>query len=344
MLVSLFKRNGKSLTAERVRSLYREHLGREVETQDVIASHLQRHKTTESLRQAILESPEYRSNDLGRRLWNFLAANLSRSHPQIEVDISATELQTMFDRIARQWQVLGQQDAHWSVVTDEKYRSVAFPSHAEEFYGSGRHTASLIDIFAMRNEVAIDRSHVLELGSGTGRVTLTLATSFEKVTAVDISAAHLDLCRQTLAGDGKTNVGFRHLSAPVDAAALPPCSFFLSTLVLQHNPPPLANYLLDLSLATVAPGGAALFQVPTHFPGYQFRTADYLASPPAPGFEMHCLPMHRVFRLLHKHGFTPLEVIMDTWTGLPGSHTFFAVKSPATAPTAKSTSELTAAN
>jgi SAM-dependent methyltransferase len=326
MLVSLFKRNGQSLTAETVRSLYREHLGREVETQDVIASHLQRHKTTESLRQAILESPEYRSNDLGRRLWNFLGTNLHRSAPPIEVDITPADLQAMFDRIAGQWKALGEQDAHWSVVTDERYRSLAFASNAGEFYDSGRHTASLIDAFCQRNRAAIDRTHILELGCGTGRMTTALAARFEKVTAIDISSAHLDLCRQAVTGDGKTNVDFVHLESPADAAALPPCSFFLSTIVLQHNPPPLAHYLLDQGLASVSAGGAALFQVPTHFPDYQFRTAEYLASPQSPGFEMHCLPMDRIFRLLHNHGFIPLEVIMDTWTGLPGSHTFFAIK------------------
>ncbi len=324
--MSLFKRNSQSLTAEGVRSLYREHLGREVETQDVIASHLQRHKTSKSLRQAILESPEYRSNDLGRRLWNFLGTNLHRSAPPIEVDITPADLQAMFDRIAGQWKELGEQDAHWSVVTDERYRSLTFPSHAEEFYGSGRHSTSLIDAFARRNRAAIDHAHLLELGCGTGRMTTALAASFEKVTAIDISSAHLDLCRQAVAGDGKANVDFVHLKSPADATTLPRCSFFLSTIVLQHNPPPLAHYLLDQSLASVSPGGAALFQVPTHFPDYHFRTADYLASPQAPGFEMHCLPMDRIFRLLHKHGFIPLEVVMDNWTGLPGSHTFFAIK------------------
>jgi SAM-dependent methyltransferase len=324
--MKFFQRSSQALTADGVRSLYREHLGREVENYDVVLNHLQRHKTKESLRQAILKSPEYRSNDLGQRLWNFLATNLHRAAPPIELNATPAELQAMFDRVATQWTALGGQDAHWSVVTDERYRSVAFSSHAEEFYGSGRHTASLIDVFATRNAVAIDRSHVLELGSGTGRVTLALASIFEKVTAVDISAAHLDLGRQSAASEGRTNIDFVHLESLQEATALPSCSFFLSTIVLQHNPPPLAHYLLDRGLGTVSPGGAALFQVPTHFPDYHFRTTDYLASPQAPGFEMHCLPMDRIFRLLHNHGFIPLEVIMDTWTGLPGSHTFFAIK------------------
>jgi SAM-dependent methyltransferase len=330
--MKFFKRNGHSLTADGVRSLYREHLGREVENEDVVANHLRQHKTIDSLRQAVLESPEYRANNLGRRLWSFLASNLHRPTAAIEVDATPAELQAMFDRVATQWATLGEQDAHWSVVTDERYRSLAFPSHAEEFFGSGRHTASLLELFAARNNVAIDGAHVLEFGCGTGRITAALAGSFGKVTAVDISQGHLDFCRESVAGGGQTNVDFVHLKSLDDATTLAPCSVLFSTIVLQHNPPPLAHYLLDQGLSKVAAGGVALFQVPTHFPDYAFCTADYLASPIPPAFEMHCLPMDRIFRLLHKHGFTPLEVIMDTWTGLPGSHTFFAVKSTARSP------------
>jgi len=322
----IFAKQSPPLTADGVRQLYREHLGREVESQEVLLDHLEGHKTSESLLKAILASPEYRANNLGRRLWQFLATNVCRTSPTLEVDAAGPELEAIFARIAKQWSLLGEKDAHWSVLTSDKYRSGSFPDHAEEFYLSGRHTAALADVFAQRNGISIDRSHVLELGCGTGRITAALASTFEKVTAVDISPGHLELCRQAVAREEKSNVEFRQLRSPVDAAALPPCSFFLSTIVLQHNPPPLAHYLLDQALGKVVPGGAALFQIPTHFTAYQFRIADYLASPEPPAFEMHCLPMDRVFRLLHKHGFMPLEVIMDTWTGLPGSHTFFAVR------------------
>lgn len=340
----IFSRNPPALTAADVRDLYREHLGREVESDEVLYDHLKGHKTIDSLRQVILSSTEYRTNSLGREIWNFLGANLCRLAPPVEVDVSAADFQALFERIAGQWSALGETDAHWSVLTNAKYRALAFPTHAEEFYLSGRHTASLIDIFAQRNGVILDRSHVLELGCGTGRITATLVESFEKVTAVDISMGHLELCRRAVAETGRPNADFLHLKSPGDAARFPECSFFFSVIVLQHNPPPLAHFLLDQALAKVSPGGTALFQIPTHFPDYQFSVSEYLQSPMPPAFEMHCLPMDRVFRLLQKHGFAPLEVIMDTWTGLPGSHTFFAIKSPSIAPTATSAYQLTAAN
>ena len=316
----------QKLTPQIVRELYREHLGREVESDAVIESHLKGHKSTDSLRHAILESSEYRSNALGREIWNFLTSNTSRPAPGIDVDVSDEMLKALFARIASQWSSLGETEAHWSVLTNERYRALSFAANAEEFFVSGQHTASLIDIFAERNRTTLDRSHVLELGCGTGRITSALVKSFEKVTAIDVSPGHLELCRQSVAATGRSNADFMQLKSPSEAIDFPACSFFFSVIVLQHNPPPLAHYLLDHALAKVSAGGAALFQIPTHFPNYQFSVSEYLRSPMPPAFEMHCLPMDRVFRLLHKHGFTPLEVIMDTWTGLPGSHTFFAVK------------------
>lgn len=309
-----------------VRSLYRELLGREVESNAVLADHLKGHSTVDSLRESILRSDEYLAKNPRPDLWRFLSTNIVRPAPPIEVDATAEQLDAMFVRIGAQWNALGDKDPHWSVITNDKYRLADFAAHEEEFYRSGSHVASVLRAFATRNGVTIPSQHVLELGCGTGRVTLALAGMFDHVTAVDVSAGHLDLCRAALAKRGLLNVDCVHLADPREVANLPECSCFLSTIVLQHNPPPLIAYLLDWCLAKVQPGGAALFQVPTHTPGYEFKIAKYLASPHPADFEMHCLPMHRVFDLLHRHGFVPQEVIMDSWTGMPGSHTFFAVK------------------
>lgn len=309
-----------------VRSLYRELLGREVESTEVLASHLKGHPTSDSLRESILRSDEYLAKNPRADLWRFLSANIVRPAPTIELDPTAEQFDAMFARIGGQWSSLGKEDPHWSVITNDKYRMPNFAAHEGEFYRSGTHVASVLRTFAARNAVAIPDSHVLELGCGTGRVTAALAEMFDHVTAVDVSAGHLDLCREALSKRGLDNVSLVQLADPRDVANLPDCSCFLSTIVLQHNPPPLISYLLDWCLAKVQPGGAALFQVPTHTPGYEFNITKYLASPQPKDFEMHCLPMHRVFDLLHRHNFAPKEVVMDSWTGMPGSHTFFAVK------------------
>ena len=59
---------------------------------------------------------------------------------------------------------------------------------------------------------------------------------------------------------------------------------------------------------------------------YRFDAKAYLAKAPT-GMEMHNVPMAEVIRLIGKHGGVLHEVLMDYWTGLYGSHTFFGVKS-----------------
>ena len=84
----------------------------------------------------------------------------------------------------------------------------------------------------------------------------------------------------------------------------------------------------------IRPGGGAYFQIPTHTPGYKFQIEEYLNNPlPGDGtddlhnlMEMHALPMHVVFETLDRRGMVPVEVLMDAWTSLLGSHTFFAMK------------------
>jgi hypothetical protein len=160
-------------------------------------------------------------------------------------------------------------------------------------------------------------------------MTHAFAKVFGSVIAVDISPGNMKLCQEKMRQCGKTNVEYILLQSPEETAKLPPCDLFYSTIVLQHNPPPVIYYFLDQILGKIRKSGIAFFQVPTHHPGYSFdmsKLAEYLAAPPSHGMELHCLPMPAVFSLLAKHGLKPVEVLMDGATGMSGSHTFIAVR------------------
>lgn len=66
-------------------------------------------------------------------------------------------------------------------------------------------------------------------------------------------------------------------------------------------------------------------QMTTNTPGYSFKIDDYLKTA-SHGLEMHDLPMHVVFEKLDQYNMVPVEVLIDSWTGVAGSHTFFATK------------------
>ena len=97
-------------------------------------------------------------------------------------------------------------------------------------------------------------------------------------------------------------------------------------IVLQHNPPPVIELTLARLLHCLKPGGVAVFQLPTHIPGYRFVVAEYLQALRAgqhQGMEMHMLPQTRVFEVIDAAGCQPCEVISDEAAGpVYTSHTF----------------------
>jgi SAM-dependent methyltransferase len=308
------------ITAELVRAFYETFLGRAPENDRVVEEKLRTSSIAELLRD-FTWSPEG-ARRFPEQLSRFCLAPVG----PIDVDVAPEALEAMFDRVRRAWTALGETAPFWSVITKDEYRTLQADDPAVmEFMETGRGSAQLIDAFAERAGHTLEPGLCVEFGAGVGRVTRHLAERFERVLAVDVSPGNQRICRQLLEAQGVTNVDFLLLESPADVTALPDHEFFFSLLVFQHNPPPIQKYLLNSVFAKVKSGGALLIQLPTHTPEYSFRANEYLESDEI-GLEMHCLPMAEVFESLRRNGLAPREVMIDGWTGIYGSHTFFAVK------------------
>jgi trans-aconitate methyltransferase len=305
------------------RACYRVLLGREPENEGVIKGK-SAFSSAEALIADFLASDEY-----VRRIPPHFARLYPAEPAEIEVDVGPAEREALFARVRRAWSSLGERDPFWSVLTSEAFRAGAMDAEATaRFYASGQRTAEAIDVIARRCGVAVPRSGVcIEFGCGVGRVTGHLARRFDKVLALDVSPGNLSICRERLSHEAVGNVETRLISSLADLAALPACDMLFSVIVFQHNTPPVQKAMLEALLPKISPGGAFLLQLATDTPGYRFRLDEYLASE-SRGLELHCLPMASAMRIIAESGLVPLEVMMDTWTGLYGSHTFFGVKPP----------------
>jgi len=246
--------------------------------------------------------------------------------PEIDIDANETQMLALFERLASQWNALGEEEPFWSVLTQEKYKAANFDDQKRaEFFATGFKDASLIDLFCRRNKVAIKRGICLELGCGVGRVTQHLATIFDKIIAIDISKGNLAECKKMVETLGLSNVETQRLRSPNDLNDLPQFDFLYSIIVLQHNPPPVQKYVLDILFSKISDGGSFLIQAQTFAPSYTFSVHEYLDGPQGT-MEMHSLPMHEIMKLARKHKLTICEVLPDNCTGQFGSHTFFGVK------------------
>jgi hypothetical protein len=112
-----------------------------------------------------------------------------------------------------------------------------------------------------------------------------------------------------------------------DVGTLPSFDFLFCALVLQHNPPPLAAWILQTLLERLSPGGYLLIQLATYIEGYRFDLEQYL-SESGGGMEGHAVPQGTVFEIFGRAGVAPMEVCEDGFIGLSEyrSNTFFARK------------------
>jgi SAM-dependent methyltransferase len=309
------------LSSDAIRACYRVLLGRESENEAVVQAST-RLPSYEALLAGFIECEEFHQR-FPREGFRSVYLQAPRT---VDVDVAEADLQAMFERIRGEWSKLGEEDPYWSVLTHEAYRGETLaPGEARSFFETGEEVDRIIDAFAARAAVETPRGRCVEFGAGVGRMTGPLAKRFEQVVAVDISPGNLKICEQVMARQGAKNVTPLLLRSPADVRSIPEYDFLFSTIVFQHNPPPVQVFLLDVLLSKLRPGGAFLFQAPTHTPGYAFDAKAYLASAPTV-LEMHDVPMAEIVKLVAKHGAVLHEVLMDHWTGLYGSHTFFGMK------------------
>jgi 2-polyprenyl-3-methyl-5-hydroxy-6-metoxy-1,4-benzoquinol methylase len=303
-----------------VEACYRAILGREPENDAVVQACLEQIERPEELIAGFLSAEEYTS-----RLP--MAAEKSYSYPATRIDVDAPPaiLDRLFERHRLQWRTLGETEPFWSVLTSDEFASANLTDASlDAFYASGQKHADLVELYAKRTRTPAARGTCLDLGCGVGRITKYLAGRFDKVLAVDVSEGNLRECRKMAAHFGIKNVEFVLLQSPAEVADLPRLDFFFSAFVLQHNAPPVQKFMLEKVLSKIRPGGGFYFQTQTYAPGYSFAIDAFLASPPDV-MDMHCLPMHEIFRLVETRGLSMREALMDLCTGRYGSHTFFGV-------------------
>ncbi|MCF8211305.1 MAG: class I SAM-dependent methyltransferase [Rhodoferax sp.] len=305
------------ISQEDVLYAYRLLLGREPENEEVLRQHASQVSSRFELRELFINSVEFRA-----KIESLIAPRQPRvpvGGPAMAVDLTAPpdQLSALLAKVSAQWHYLGATEPHWSVLTLESYLKENFDQNSAAFFASGEAEAKSFD--AVLSRAGVDTTHFrrcLELGCGVGRVTAALASRFETVQAVDISAAHLQLARSHLAGFNIDNVDFWQLTSVADLQGVNGFDVLYSRIVLQHNPPPVIALLLNQLLAKLRPSGVAFFQVPTYKAGYRFTVAEYLEQKNSTHMEMHYFPQTALLSLLARQNCNVLEIREDDAIGI----------------------------
>lgn len=308
---------------------YQNILERQPETDGTIDGHL----STPDFRQLVLNfisSQEF----IARRA----KASLHSQEPglppfldrlQIDVDATPKDLDKCAAKIKTTWEHLGNEKAHFSVLTFEAFLPENLSTSIDSFWAWGE--AEVSQVIRSLSQFGFDKltdKVCVEYGCGVGRVTTSFAKHFKRVHGYDISRNHLTHARARAAEVTASNVEFHECSQDF-RLAIEPCDLFYSLIVFQHNPPPVIVSLIQIALAALKPNGVAIFQVPTYIIGYRFILNEWLAADHALDMQMHCVPQDVILKIIADSGCKLISVREDGWTGAPGqmiSNTFYCQK------------------
>jgi len=298
------------VSLEDVRGAYRFILGREPESDAVVAHHQLSFDSLEALRFAFLSSDELHNQT---RHVSLLAP------PQaIETAADPATLRAIIAKTAVAWEAIGETEPHYSVLSHEEYKPDRLAENKNSFFETGKHDLDLVLAVLRRiGRPAEDFRRCLEFGCGVGRVTAQLAATFPEVVALDISRSHLRLAKAHLAELGYSNVCYQKVT-PENLHPDTGYDLWFSRLVLQHNPPPVTLAILDRMFAGLAPQGVAIVHVPTYCINYSFIIYDYLADKSPPEhmhMHMHATPQKPILELAWDHGCSLLDVREDCIPG-----------------------------
>jgi SAM-dependent methyltransferase len=308
--MGLFRKTQPSaVTDEMVEWAYRIAFGREPESRAVVAEHRRGSRSLEQLRSNVFNSVEFRA----QRFPASIVPTAFAPPPEIRGSDRVDVRERVFNHIAKSWSHYGETEAHWSVLTFDRYREETLGENLEDFHRSGKvHVDYFLRALARAGLKVPAEGTCIELGCGVGRITRWLAPLFARVIGVDVSPGHIALARDYV-GRHATNVEFRQLRAIGDLGKLPEADALYTFLVLQHNPPPVIEAMLDGLFARLLPGAIAFVHVPTYIPDYRFDVENYLAErEDALDMEMHMLPQKDLYRVASRNGMQLLEVLNAT--------------------------------
>jgi SAM-dependent methyltransferase len=306
------------VTKDEVLWCYRTLLGREPESGAAASSH-ESHSDFRALVESFTTSAEYARRKTpvtpGAQSRAFMATDM----PPLAIDLAANadQLARCAQKIKQAWQHLGNERAHFSVLTSDEFLPENFSGSAEQFWSSGEYEAArAVKILANHGIEHLGSRDCVEYGCGVGRITAALAKRFRQVHAYDISAPHLAYARARATETEQHNIAF-HECTDFLKTAIAPCDVFYSVIVFQHNPPPVMIELIRRALAALRPGGIALFQLPVYIVSYRFDLEEWLTTEHALDMQMHCVPQKSVFDMIERQDCELLEVREDGAAGSP---------------------------
>ena len=223
----------------------------------------------------------------------------------------------------KNWELLGEQDPYFGVLTEEKFRQDNFDEKfMSEFFESGERHVELVVSTIKKMDATFHPTRCLDFGCGVGRLVIPMAKRFDTVIGVDISTSMLKEAIQNCEKMGIQNAKF--VQSDDDLSRLSgKFDFIHSFIVFQHISCARGEVILVRLLDLLDSNGVAALHFTYEWKVSRFRKwvhwmrksiplvrnfANLLKGRRfgAPGMNMNHYDLNRIFCLIQEKGFNSL--------------------------------------
>jgi SAM-dependent methyltransferase len=162
--------------------------------------------------------------------------------------------------LQKNWDEFGRTDPFWAILSAPDKRGQRWD--VAEFFHTGQTEIARVLDEMKALALPARRRTALDFGCGVGRLTQALADYFDECWGVDIAPSMIRVARQ----HNHHGRRCRYAVNAADNLSLFPDQHFdliYSNLVLQHMAPPYSRRYIEEFVRVLAPGGAAVFQIPS---------------------------------------------------------------------------------
>lgn len=164
-----------------------------------------------------------------------------------------------FRALSRNWEAIGEADAFFGVLSNPTKHGGQWDT--DEFFASGSaHVQKLIRTL-QETGASFDGGVCLDFGCGVGRLTLPLATFFDRTVGVDVARSMITRANTFLRPEDRCEFVVNKYP---DLRQFKAATFDMvhSCLVLQHIPPEVSLGYIAEFFRVSKPGGIVVFQIP----------------------------------------------------------------------------------
>jgi len=160
----------------------------------------------------------------------------------------------------RAWELWGQLDPYYGVLTDNKFSRENLSNTRQEFFASGEQYVS--ELLAKTQAVcgALSFNRALDFGCGVGRLVIPFSKRFGEVVGVDISESMIAEAKKNCVEFAASNISFVRSDDELSNVT-GTFDFINSYVVLQHIPRSRGILIIEQLLKHLSVGGVAMLHV-----------------------------------------------------------------------------------